>query len=143
MGLGLDWCKFVKNGETLGQFFDLLYLELPYADAASPHKEHDRAHVGKQALGDKEIGSSQKKIMEVYSCIFPLDFSGFALRCPLPRELNKCPVRVIVRYPVLLKGSSDIGDAPSPRYMRERATWSGRVLRSEYLWAWRTGKRLA
>ena len=60
LGLGLDWCKFVKSGETLGQFFDLLYLELPYADAASPHKEHDRAHVGKQALGDKEIGSSQK-----------------------------------------------------------------------------------
>ena len=29
-------------------------------------------------------------------------------------------------------------DAPSPRYMRERATWSGRVLRSEYLWAWRS-----
>ena len=28
-------------------------------------------------------------------------------------------------------------DAPSPHYMRERATWSGRVLRSEYLWAWR------
>ena len=34
-------------------------------------------------------------------------------------------------------------DAPSPHYMRERATWSGRVLRSEYLWAWRAGKRLA
>ena len=31
-------------------------------------------------------------------------------------------------------------DAPSPRYMRKRATWSGRVLRSEYLWAWRAGK---
>ena len=35
------------------------------------------------------------------------------------------------------------GDAPSPHYMHERATWSGRVLRSEYLWAWRAGKRLA
>ena len=34
-------------------------------------------------------------------------------------------------------------DAPSPRYMRKRVTWSGRVLRSEYLWAWRAGKRLA
>ena len=26
LGLGLDWCKFVKNGKTLGQFFDLLYM---------------------------------------------------------------------------------------------------------------------
>jgi hypothetical protein len=23
-GLGLDWCKFVQNGKTLGQFFELL-----------------------------------------------------------------------------------------------------------------------
>ena len=34
-------------------------------------------------------------------------------------------------------------DAPSPHYMRERVTWSGRVLSSEYLWAWRAGKQLA
>ena len=34
-------------------------------------------------------------------------------------------------------------DAPSPRYMREQANWSSRVLRSEYLWAWHAGKRLA
>ena len=26
LGLGLDWCKFVQNGKTLGQFFELLYL---------------------------------------------------------------------------------------------------------------------
>ena len=52
-------------------------LELPYANAADPHKEHDRAHSCKQ--GDEEIGSSQKKIMEVRSRIFHLDFSGFAL----------------------------------------------------------------
>jgi hypothetical protein len=25
LGLGLDWCKFVQNGKTLGQFFELLY----------------------------------------------------------------------------------------------------------------------
>ena len=54
-------------------------LELPYANAADPHKEHDRAHGDKQALGDEELGSSQKKIMEVRSRIFPLDFLGFAL----------------------------------------------------------------
>ena len=54
-------------------------LELPYADATDPHKEHDRAHGDKQALGDEELGSSQKKIMEVRNRIFPLDFSGFAL----------------------------------------------------------------
>ena len=54
-------------------------LELLYADAADPHKEHDQAHGDKQALGDKELGSSQKKIMEVCSRIFPLDFLGFAL----------------------------------------------------------------
>ena len=54
-------------------------LELPYADAAGPHKEHDRAHSGNQALGDEEIRSSQKKIMEVRSRIFHLNFSGFAL----------------------------------------------------------------
>ena len=65
--------------ELVKVFVFPIYLELPYANAASPHKEHDQAHVGKQALGDKEIGSSQKKIMEVRSRIFPLDFSGFAL----------------------------------------------------------------
>jgi hypothetical protein len=26
LGLGLDWCKFVQNGKTLGQFFELLYV---------------------------------------------------------------------------------------------------------------------
>jgi hypothetical protein len=26
LGLGLDWCKFVQNGKTLGQFFELLYM---------------------------------------------------------------------------------------------------------------------
>jgi hypothetical protein len=25
--LGLNWCKFVQNGKTLGQFFDLLYRD--------------------------------------------------------------------------------------------------------------------
>ena len=26
LGLGLDWCMFVQNGKTLGQFFELLYI---------------------------------------------------------------------------------------------------------------------
>ena len=61
--------------------------------------------------------------------------SGSGLLVPL-MELLGC---------TKLYGQRAIGrdDAPSPRYMRERATWSGRVLRSEYLWAWRAGKRLA
>jgi hypothetical protein len=27
LGLGLDWCMFVQNGKTLGQFFELLYTK--------------------------------------------------------------------------------------------------------------------
>jgi hypothetical protein len=52
--------------------------ELPYADAAGPHKEHDPDCGGKQALGDEEIGPSQKKVMEVRSRIFLLNIRVFA-----------------------------------------------------------------
>ncbi len=68
-----------------GRIYDLVKvvvapfdLELPYADAADPHKEHDPGFGGKQALGDEEIGSSQKKVMEVRSRIFLLGFKVIA-----------------------------------------------------------------
>ena len=56
-----------------------------------------------------------------------------------------CGVYAVQERPADLEVTRDLlcADAPSPRYMRERVTWSGRVLRSEYLWAWRAGKRLA
>jgi len=53
-------------------------IKLLYAEAANPHKEYDRGLGGKQALGDEEIGISQKKEMEVRGRIFPLGFKAFA-----------------------------------------------------------------
>jgi hypothetical protein len=45
-------------------------IKLLCADTAGPHKEHEGGFSGKQALGNEEIGSSQKKIMEVSGRFF-------------------------------------------------------------------------
>jgi len=58
--------------ELVKAFVVPIDIELPYANAADPHKEHDRGSGEQQALGDEEIGSSQKKVMEVRSRIFLL-----------------------------------------------------------------------
>jgi hypothetical protein len=38
---------------------------LPYTFAANPKKEHDVVVGGKQALGNIEVGSSQKQVVEM------------------------------------------------------------------------------
>src|SRR5260370_31865353 len=87
-GLRIRWiCKVGKGVQAMNRrIYELVKvfvapfdLELPYADATGPHKEYDPGFGGKQALGDEEIGSSQKKVMEVRSRIFVLRIKGFAL----------------------------------------------------------------
>ena len=119
-GIRVRWiCKVRRVVQAINErIYDLVKAfvipfdtELPYADAADPHKEYERGFGDKQALGNEEIGSSQKKVMEVRSRLFLLGVQGVALRCPLPRESNKCPVYATFLCPVRLKCSSDIGPA--------------------------------
>ena len=64
--------------QEIGKVFVVPFdRELLYADAADPHKERNLGFGGKQALGDEEIGSCQKKVMEIRSRMFLLLWKVF------------------------------------------------------------------